>query len=370
MNREIRFIAHVLDPFFSGKIDTLSYLDSLNECNLIETLKKNNVAIKFERNIETIGVPREKFFYKFPRMKDFYRDMHAKIEKDTFEFDRIKDTFSRAGVEFMLIKSDGSFPYESDNLDILVKPNKLGKVMQLLKKAGYSELPQVREPHKFLFRKMHAFSELPLHIHTRVVWEGTQFVDSRNLWDKRRIGKENNGFFVPSPEDCILITTAHLFFENHEIKLDDLVKIDSFIRNCSINWDYICDHAQRLYWNDAFHLTMLLLNLVYKELYGRSMLRHSVLSKMEELDHGYIKPFLKIMKPFGVGPTPLRVPYAVAGFFFVQRVLRDLSLTLAGRFNHLGFIAYDVTKRKIRFARSSQEEYAMLKLMDQKNIHV
>lgn len=348
MNREITFVAYVLDPFPAGKIDPLSYLDGLNECNLIETLKKNNVAIRFERNLKTIGVSREKFFYEFSRMKDFYQNMHTKIEKDLCQFDRIRDKFSGEGIEFMLIKSDGTFPYESDNLDILIKPDKLGKVVQLLKKSGYSELPQVRETHKFLFRKMHAFSELPLHIHTRVEWEGIQFVDSRNLWDRHRIAKEHNGFLVPSPEDCILITTAHLFFENHEIKLDDLFRIDSCIRNYSINWHYIFDHAQKLYWNDALNLTMLLLNLVYNDLYGRSMLQHSILSQMEELDNGHGKLFLKILKLFSGRSTPLRIPYAIAGFFFLRRVLRDLSLTLAERLKNTGLIVVDVTQRKVR----------------------
>jgi len=350
MNTEIRFVAYVLDLFPTGKIDPLSCLDNLNEYNFIETLKKNHVAIKFERNLETVGIPKEKFFYKFPSMKGFYQDMHTKIKKDVREFGRIKGEFSREGIKFLLIKSDGSFPHESDNLDILIKPDKLGKVVQLLKKEGYSELPQVREPHKFLFRKMYAPYEFPLHIHTRVEWEGTQFVDSQNLWSRHRIIDGNNGFLVPSPEDCILITTAHLFFENHEIKLDDLFKIDSCIRNWSVNWDYILDHAQRLHWNDAFHLTMLLLNLVYKDLSGRSLLPNSPLSKMEGLERGCGKPLLKIMKPSSVGPTPLRIPYALVGFFFVHRVLRDISLTLDERVQHLGFIASEVTKRKIRSA--------------------
>jgi len=346
MNRELRFVACVLDPFPAEKIDVSSYFDILNECNLIETLRKNNVAIKFERNLESIGVLREKFFHKFPRMKDFYHGLHAKIEKDLCEFHRVKDKFSREGIELMLIKSEGSFPYESDNLDILIKPDKLGEVVQLLKKEGYSELPQVREPHKFLFRKTHAPYELALHIHTRVEWEGTQFIDSRDLWDRRRLCNRDNGFLVPSPEDCILIITAHLFFENHEIKLDDLFKIDSIIRNYSINWKYVHDHAQRLHWNDAFRLTILLLNLVHNHLYGQSMLQQGVLSKMEEVNHDYIDFFQKIMNPFSSGATPLKIPYTIAGFFFLRKVLSDSSLPLVERFKHVGLVAYDVAKRR------------------------
>lgn len=345
-NRETKFVAYLLDPLLTGKIDPWSYTSSLDESCLVETLSRNKVAIKFESKLEMNDILKERFFSAFPRVKVFYQDMNTKIEKDLFEFSRIKSKFSKDDIEFMLIKSDGSFPYESDNLDVLIKPDRLGKVAQLLRKAGYSELAQVREPHKFLFRKMHAFDVLPLHIHTRVEWEGTQFIDSRDLWGRSRISGGDNGFSVPSPEDCILITAAHLFFENHEIKLDDLFKIDSIIRNYSTNWDYMFDHAQRLHWNDAFRLTMLQLNQVYNQLYGRSMLQKSVRSKMEELKHDWSNLFRKIMNPFSSGATPLKIPYTVAGIFFLRKVLSDSSLPLAERVEHVGLVACDVVKRK------------------------
>jgi len=347
INREIVFIAHVFDCFPSGEIDLSSYLDSLNECNLIEMLKKNKVAVNFERNLETSGVPRKKFLCKFPCIKVFYEGVHAKIEKDLREFDRIKDKFCKDGIEFMLIKSNGLFPYESDNLDILIKPNKLGKVTQILRNAGYSERIRIREPHKFLFRKTSALKELALHIHTRVEWEGTQFVNSKNLWRRRKVAEENNNFFVPSSEDSILITIAHLFFENHEIKLDDLIKVDSCIRKWSIDWDYIFNHAQRLHWGDALHLTLLLLNLKYKDLYRRNMLPDGVLLKMSA-HYRYYKLFLNIMKHFSFGPTLFKIPYIIASLFFVRRVILNINLSLAERLKHLRFIIFDVAKRKIR----------------------
>lgn len=344
--RETKFVAYLLDPLLTGKIDPWSYLSGIDESCLVETLNRNKVVIEFERKLEADDVLKERFFSAFPRLKAFYQGVNTKVEKDSFEFNRIKSKFSEDNVEFMLIKSDGSFPYESDNLDVLIKPKMLSQVVKLLKKAGYVELAQVREPHKFLFRKMHALDELPLHIHTRVEWEGTQFIDSRDLWIRSEISGGDDGFLVPSPEDCILITAAHLFFENHEIKLADLLKIDSRIRNYSIDWDYISDHAQRLQWNDAFSLTMLLLNLVHNDLFGRSMLQHRVLSKLEEVNNGYIGLFRKIMKPFSYGATPLNIPYTVAVLFFLRRVIFESSVPLAKRFKNVGWIASDVAKRK------------------------
>lgn len=346
MNRETRFVAYSLDPFSRGKIDRLKYSDGLNEHDLMETLKMNKVVIKFERSLETTDDFKNQFFQKFPHMKDFYQDIHVAIEKNMREFKRIEDRFRGGNIDFILIKSDGSFPHESDNLDMLIMPEKLAEVVRLLKKEGYQEVVQVREPHKFLFRKTE--NSLALHVHTRVEWEGTQFVDSRYLWSNCRISDGSNRFLVPSPEDCVLITIAHFFFENHEIKLDDLGKIDSCIRNSSIDWDVIFVHVRDKYWYDAFHLAMLLLNSVYNDLYGRNMLGQNVLSRLNGLDNGCCELFLKMMKPFGKGPAPLEIPYAVSGFFFVRRVLRDSRFSLTERTKHVGWVAADIAKRKTR----------------------
>jgi hypothetical protein len=340
------FVARTLNLPTINRTHPLSDFDSLNERRLVETLQRNKVAIDFEKNLETLCGSRDKFLNEFPVIKLFYQGLHAKIENDSSAFNKLRNEFSKEGIEFILTKSADSFPYESDNLDILIKPNELAKVAQTLRNTGYVELPQVREKHKFLFRKAGAYDELPLHIHTRVEWEGTQFMDSRDLWGRSKISDGDDGFSVPSPEDCILITAAHLFFENHEIKLDDLFKINSRIRNCSINWEYVFDHARRFHWNDTFRLTMLQLNQVYNQLYGRSMLPKSVLSKMEELKHDWSNLFRKIINPFSSGATPLKIPYTVVGLFFLRKVLSDSSSPLAERVEHVGLVACDVVKRK------------------------
>jgi hypothetical protein len=251
----------------------------------------------------------------------------------------------------MLIKSDGDFPYESDNLDILIRPNMLREVSKLLKEEGYSELTRVRERHKFLFRNTRTRRILPLHIHTRVEWEGTQFLDSACLWHNSKVSGNDDGFFIPSPEDCILITCAHLFFEDHEVKLADLFKITSKLRNCNINWDYVLEHARRLNWNDAFYLAILLVNLVHKDLCRRDMLSRDLLSKIEETNGSYINLFPRTLRPFSSGCVPLKIPYSISALFFLKRVLRESNLSLAGRFKHMSWVASNVLKERIRLSR-------------------
>jgi len=246
----------------------------------------------------------------------------------------------------MLIKSDGSFPYESDNLDILIRPSMLGKVLTLLRKAGYSELPQARERNKYLFRDTHTPEVLPLHIHTQVEWE-ERFLDSAYLWQRSETACNNGGFSVPSPEDCVLITLAHLFFENHEIKLADLLKITSKLRNCNLNWDYMFGHAKRLHWDDAFCLAISLVNLVHKDLCGKDMLPEKVLSKIGDTNPRYFTLFQRILKPFSSGCAPINIPYNISALFFLLRVLRESDLPLVKRFKHIDRVASNVLRERI-----------------------
>jgi hypothetical protein len=181
----------------------------------------------------------------------------------------------------------------------------------------------------------------------RVEWEGTQFIDSSLLWNRSKVSGNDGGFSIPSSEDCILITSAHLFFENHQVKLADLFKITSKLKNHNINWDYMFDHAKGLHWNDAFYLTILLVDLVHKELCGRSMLPGETFRKMERTNSLNFQLFHKTLKPFKSGCIPLKIPYAVSTLFFLQRVLREANLSLARRLKELDRITSNVLRERI-----------------------
>lgn len=349
----------MLDPLQTGKLDQNRYLTDINESCLVRTLVRNKVAVKFEDRIRKDAVLHKRYFDAFPRLKTFYHEMNARIKRDTLDFGRVNSEFSENRLEFILIKSDGSFPHESDNIDVLIKPGKLGEAARSLRKIGYFEIAQVREPHKFLFRKRQALEELPLHIHTKVEWEGTEFVCSQDLWNRSGISDSGNMFCVPSPEDSIIITTAHLFFENHKITLSDLFKIDSMIRKHNIDWIYMLNHVRKLHWSGAFCLTMFLLNLVYNNLYGRSMLEQGVLSEIQGVSNSCIEVIERVMKPFNSGAEPLKIPYAVAALFFLDRIVRDSSLPFAKRFKHVGWVASDVPKRKRQARWNHCTDYPM-----------
>jgi len=345
LDNETLFVAHISNPNFRKGRGILDSWHDLDELSLIQVLEKNKVTTLFEEGLESSGIRKEDFFGTFPRVKSLYERVDARASNYLREFDRIEDEFLRKGIDYMLIKSDGSFPHESDNLDVLVKPDDLMQAVRVLRGKGYAEVLLVREPHKFLFERFCDVQErVAVHIHTRVEWEGTQFVSLERLWRRRKLRREDlHEIFAPSPEDYVLIAAAHLFFEDHNVKLRDLVRISLCIRNSNINWDYVLDHVKEQSWDNAFRLVMLLMNKIYDVLYGQEMLPPYITSRIEDHCSRHCRLLTKWL---GGDEMPLRIPYVIPALFFTRKILGDTQSSVLERIMSLGFVASDVLRRR------------------------
>lgn len=336
--REVNFVAQILKPSLLKKADALKLLGELDEERLVQTLKANKVAVKFRKNLVKIGFTQDEVG-RFKVVTNFYEQMDAKIREDSEEYNNVAEKFLQRGIKPILIKSDGAFPYESDNLDALVKSANLGEATRQLMELGYREVVLVREPHKFLFKKREG--SLAIHLHTRVEWEGTQFVDTGHLWDNSRTPADCGTFLIPSPEDFLSIVTAHFFFENHSIKLEDLDKVTSCIEENQIDWKQVFDDIRTQRWDGAFVLALLLCDAVHRRLYGSRVMENSLLSKFEKTSI-MLKPFLKAVRQSNSNEPLLKIPYAVSAIFFIRRVLCDETLTAFDKARHLNYVASNV----------------------------
>ena len=347
-SKELKLVAHLLNPVCDSNIDSIRFPNVVDERSLLDVICSNKVSLRFEERLAELQSSSQQRYRDFTLIKSYYEHLHVRTQGHIAEFKRIRDKLYSEGIRFILIKSDGCFPYESDNLDTLIKEEDFARVSRLLQESGYSEIAQVREPHKFLFRKTLDLDQLAFHIHTRVEWEGTQFVDSHDLWARARISCDGNEFLAPSSEDCVLITIAHLFFENHEIKLGDLLKIDSSIRTRFADWDYILAHARRLFWDDAISLVALLANDVFKDLYGQNLIPQQVLNRIRTGKHSCIGLLFETLRKFDAKSCLLKFPYVLSAYFFFRRVVRESSQPLSERLSHLCWIASDIIRRRLR----------------------
>jgi len=342
---ETRLIAKVLTSESDHQNTSQNLLNNFEETSFINTLLHNKVSILFLNKLESNIESQINFYKAFPSLVELNRRMRAKTAKERALFEQVSENLLSNGIGYILIKSDGNFPHESDNVDVIIKPKELRTTTRLLKAAGYSEISQIREPHKFLFRKISDYDALPLHIHTVVEWEGTQFLDSDKLWRRKRNSKGDWSFSIPSPEDCLLITAAHLFFENHEVKLSDIIKVNSIVKNQSFDWSYVFDHSRTLHWGDSFVLTLLLINTAYEKLYRERIFRQDTFSMLQNA-YSYIK----LAKGFSsIGKRDFaEIPYSLSALFFLKRVLGDSNLSIFQRVQHINWIASDIARRRVR----------------------
>jgi hypothetical protein len=324
-------------------------LDYITDKDLAKTIKYQKVTTRFKEKISNDSSS----LTTKTNTQNMLTGFEHKITEDYKKFKQVKQLFTTIDTEIILIKSDGTFPFESDNLDTLVEAKNFSLVVNTLQQANFTEIGLIREPHKFLFRNSEDFSLLPIHIHTVVEWEGTQFVDTKLLWQRRKLS--NDGlFFVPGPEDCILITLAHLFFENHEIKLTDLLKVQSKLADNTIDWDYLFKHAEKLIWLDALIMGLTMMDTMNKLLYNKPLLNPESLQIIKKYYYPHVSLALRLNTLVN---EPTKIPYVLSALFFLKRVLLQSNWSKKRRFKHVIWITSDIIRR-----RSPGREMSHLKI--------
>ncbi len=178
------------------------------------------------------------------------REDHSVFDEVHGHFVELAEEWDRSGVECICFKSAGvapSFPYTSENFDILVRPGTEQIARRVLLGLGYVELRNIEEPQKWLFRLFEAGrSRSAIHVHTRVGW-GQGFMIEPEIWNRRRQSTDDRWTWVPGPDDVVLINTAHAVFENKAISLHDLLKVRAACRD-GVDWEYIDYVANRRGW--------------------------------------------------------------------------------------------------------------------------
>ena len=152
----------------------------------------------------------------------------TKYENWRNEYKEVRKKFLDESIESILFKSTGlppSFPYSSDNLDVLIKPAYEEKARKILQKLGYIELKNVEESSKFLFRKFKAGKTISaIHLHGQIEW-GVPFLDNDFIWNGNyKTATDDPIVTIPSPEAGLLVTLAHTFYEDKEIDLLNLLR--------------------------------------------------------------------------------------------------------------------------------------------------
>src|SRR5918911_1613859 len=189
------------------------------------------------------------------------------------EYVQLAQAWARAGVRCICFKSAGiapSFPYTSDNVDVLVPAQGVAESRRILLDLRYVEMTNTEEPLKWLFRRFHAGRNVSLiHLHAQVGWDAG-FMLEDEIWARARPSADDPWTWVPGREDAVLINVAHALIENKALSLHDLVKIRYALSGGAIDWAYLDRVAAERGWRDCLHLGLLLVAHLEEQLSLRS----------------------------------------------------------------------------------------------------
>jgi len=256
------------------------------------------------------------------------------------EFERVRLDLEAHGVRTVLFKSTGlfpSFPFLSSNLDVLIDPGKGDLARRRLHALGYTELLNVEEPDKYLFRRFPLDGTLDtFHLHEAVGW-GVPFVDVEDIWAGARPAQDDPEILVPAPREALLITTAHWFYEDKELSLQNLFFVADALRKLDVTLDSVAEAAALRGWSDGFFAGLQVFDDAWRLLFGASALserdRELVSSRLRRVGHGMRAALGSVS--FG-GSRPATVPFLRNKVIYYEKIMRDPARPVGRRLFDVG----------------------------------
>jgi thymidylate kinase len=256
-----------------------------------------------------------------------------KMRRQQTAFSEIVAAWRNHGIPALFVKAMGplpSFPYVSNNLDVLVPQARQDEARQVVRELRYVELRHIEEPNKFLFRRFHAgASAFDLHVHGRLEWH-TEFVDSDAVWQRAAFAEDCDLALVPAAEDALLIALAHAAYENKAYKLIELAKLVYACRMLDVDWDRVRGGARRRGWLPGLSAVLVSMDAWERQLFGSSSLpEHALASARREMPARLRNT---VRERFAGAPrSPVRVPFVESKRLFYEKMLVDPSQPVMAR---------------------------------------
>ena len=240
--------------------------------------------------------------------RHYIREEGARYERHMAAYREVASAWAKAGIEGVLIKSPGYFPYTSSNVDVLVARGQAIEACRILENLGYAELPLFREPYKRLFRCLQGpYLGFPIHVHTAVAWIN-RFLTDADVVRGRRRSADDGLLLFPSPEDAFLITTAHWLYEDKALALRDLYHA-SLAAGDGVDWEAIRRRADSAGWPDTLEFAFALYRVAAERFSAGDLRRRLPSPKLEgrvlrrELERASRQPSapIRLSKPLWKG---------------------------------------------------------------------
>jgi thymidylate kinase len=330
LSREYIIAAQLADPTTRRRVD---FSQEVDWAAVLAILVKNKVPL--------IGLTADPVLAACPllQLPEFQRidaGQRKSWRSSRDEYEKARDRFLQRGIQSVLFKSVGlppSFPYMSDNLDTLVRPEHVQWGREILIELGFVELRNVEEPQKLLFRKFEGGNSVSaIHLHGTVGW-GVPFLDDAALWSRVRVSQDDPLVYVPALEDALLVTIAHAFYEDKCFKLLDIARIRFCLRGGILDFSEIERIARRRGWEDGLDFCLLLYGRLEDWLYGEQSIPDEVLERARCVVRS--SAWLSRQLENTLKRSEIHFPFRVSFFFgkllYYRKVLNDPQRSRATR---------------------------------------
>jgi thymidylate kinase len=330
LSRELIVAARLADPVMRGRID---FSQKIDWASVLAILVKNRVPL--------IGLADDPALAVCPLVRLPELQRAAAEQRETWRslrghYGTVRDRFLERGILSVLFKSAGlapSFPFMSDNLDTLVRPEHIAGGREILGELGFVELRNVEEPLKLLFRKFEGGESVSaIHLHGTVGW-GVPFLDDVSLWERVRASADDPLVLVPAPEDALLVTIAHAFYEDKSFKLLDVARIRHCLHERNLDFADVERIARGRGWEDGLAFCLTLYAQFEDWLCDERTIPHDVLERARRIvaSNAWLSRRLERAVARGDIRFPFRLSFLFGKVMYYRKVLHDPRRSRATR---------------------------------------
>ena len=266
------------NPFLLQKFNLVSDWDGLNWSYIVEMAVKCGVENVLCKNI----LDRHKDVIS-RQICDLLNSVLKKSNERSEFLVRtlwaISRKLSEKNITFVVMKTIAPYEYGATDVDILVRKEDFEKAQITL--SSIFEISKTSRGHKAI---TYRGTLLPVDLHFEISWQGHKVVDAETVFiRKRKIHYKGIELFVPSPEDELLILSAHSIFQHHYTTLGEFFQIIELMSRNQIDRDYILDSSTRFGWGNLLKSLLCYISHRHKVLYSYASFQN-ICSKKKLLD--------------------------------------------------------------------------------------
>ena len=276
----------------------------------------------------------------------YVRRETKRYERQLAAYLEVAEAWDNEGIEGVLVKSPGYFPYTSSNVDVLVPSSRAIEACRIVERLRYSELRTVREPYKRLFRRMDSpYLGFPIHVHTAVAWINS-FLTGAEVLEGRRRSDEIELLLYPSPDNVFLIITAHWLYEDKALALRDLSHASLAVRD-GVDWDTVRQQATRGGWRHGLEFAFALYRIAADRFNARDL---GAALPYADVGAGVLRRELK--RSTRAACSPIRLSKPLCKGLHLAKTVADPSLSTREMLHELGLVVFFTVHAKLPSGRT------------------